>query len=124
NTPDQARHARFVDIRSNAIGVGVAARAEIGLIRLRQRLRRTKASSAHEESAVHIEHVSSDITCHWRRQEQRRIDNLARFTQAAEWNLFDEILRHFLRHVLAHSYIKESRRNGVYGYILPCKLAC
>jgi hypothetical protein len=35
-TADQARHARFIDIRSNAFGFGVAARAEIGLIRLRQ----------------------------------------------------------------------------------------
>ena len=35
-TADQARHAHFVDIRSNAFRVGVAARAEIGLIRLRQ----------------------------------------------------------------------------------------
>lgn len=35
-TADQARHARFIDIRSNAFRVGVAARAEIGLIRLRQ----------------------------------------------------------------------------------------
>ena len=34
NTADQARHARFIDIRSNAFRVGVAARAEIGLIRL------------------------------------------------------------------------------------------
>lgn len=33
---DQARHARVIDIRSNAFGVGVAARAEIGLIRLRE----------------------------------------------------------------------------------------
>ena len=36
NTADQARHPRFIDIRSNAFRVGVAARAEIGLIRLRQ----------------------------------------------------------------------------------------
>ena len=36
NTADQARHARFIDIRSDAFGFGVAARAEIGLIRLRQ----------------------------------------------------------------------------------------
>lgn len=36
NTADQARHARFIDIRSNVFGVGVATRAEIGLIRLRQ----------------------------------------------------------------------------------------
>jgi hypothetical protein len=36
NTADQARHARFIDIRSNAFRVGVAAGAEIGLIRLRQ----------------------------------------------------------------------------------------
>jgi hypothetical protein len=35
-TADQARHAHFIDIRSNAFGFGVAARAEIGLIRLRQ----------------------------------------------------------------------------------------
>jgi hypothetical protein len=35
-TADQARHARFIDIRSNAFRVGVAARAEIGLIRVRQ----------------------------------------------------------------------------------------
>jgi len=35
-TADQARHARFIDIRSNAVGFGVAARAEIGLIRLRE----------------------------------------------------------------------------------------
>ena len=36
NTADQARHARFIDIRSNAFRFGVAAGAEIGLIRLRQ----------------------------------------------------------------------------------------
>ena len=36
NTADQARHARFIDIRSNAFGFGVAARAEIGLIHVRQ----------------------------------------------------------------------------------------
>ena len=36
NTADQARHARFIDIRSNAFRVGLVARAEIGLIRLRQ----------------------------------------------------------------------------------------
>ena len=36
NTADQARHARFIDIRSDAFGFGVAACAEIGLIRLRQ----------------------------------------------------------------------------------------
>ena len=35
-TADEARHARFIDIRSNAFRVGVAARAEIGLIRVRQ----------------------------------------------------------------------------------------
>ncbi len=34
NTADQARHPGFIDIRSNAFRVGVAARAEIGLIRL------------------------------------------------------------------------------------------
>jgi len=34
NTTDQARHARLVGFRSNAFCVGVAARAEIGLIRL------------------------------------------------------------------------------------------
>ena len=32
NPADQARHARFIDIRSNAFRLGVAARAEIGLI--------------------------------------------------------------------------------------------
>jgi hypothetical protein len=32
NTADQARHARFIDIRGNAFGFGLAARAEIGLI--------------------------------------------------------------------------------------------
>jgi hypothetical protein len=31
DTADQARHARFIDIRSNAFRFGVAARAEIGL---------------------------------------------------------------------------------------------
>jgi len=31
NTADQARHARFIDIRRNAFRVSVAARAEIGL---------------------------------------------------------------------------------------------
>jgi len=36
NTADQARHARFIDIRRNAFRISVAARAEIGLIRLRQ----------------------------------------------------------------------------------------
>ena len=35
-TADKARHARFIDIRSNAFGFGVAAGAEIGLIRLYQ----------------------------------------------------------------------------------------
>ena len=79
NTPDQARHARFIDIRSNAVGLGVAARAEIGLIRLRQGYGGRRRSSAHVKSAVHVEHVSGDITCQWRRQEQRRIDNLVSF---------------------------------------------
>jgi len=32
DTADQARHARFIDIRSNAFGFGVAARAKIGLM--------------------------------------------------------------------------------------------
>ena len=32
NTADQARHARVIDVRSNAFRVGVAARAETGLI--------------------------------------------------------------------------------------------
>jgi hypothetical protein len=41
-TADEARHARFIDIRSNAFRVGVAARAEIGLIRLRQGYRGRK----------------------------------------------------------------------------------
>ena len=36
DTADQARHACFIDVRSNAVRVGVAAGAEIGLIRLRQ----------------------------------------------------------------------------------------
>jgi len=31
DTPDQARNSRFVDIRSDAFGFGVAARAKIGL---------------------------------------------------------------------------------------------
>jgi len=31
NTADEARHARFIDIRSNAFRFGVAAGAEIGL---------------------------------------------------------------------------------------------
>ena len=35
NTADEARHARFIDVRSNAFRFGVAAGAEIGLIRLR-----------------------------------------------------------------------------------------
>jgi NAD(P)-dependent dehydrogenase (short-subunit alcohol dehydrogenase family) len=56
--------------------------------------------------------VSGDVTCHWRRQEQRRIDNLVSFAKAAERDLFNEVLRHFLRHAFAHSYIDESRRNG------------
>ena len=38
NTADQARHACFIDVRSNVFGFGVAARAEIGLIRLRLRM--------------------------------------------------------------------------------------
>ena len=38
NTADQARHSRFIDIRSNVFSFGVAARAEIGLIRLRLRM--------------------------------------------------------------------------------------
>jgi hypothetical protein len=36
NKADQARHSRFINIRSDAFRVGVAAGAEIGLIRLRQ----------------------------------------------------------------------------------------
>ena len=36
DTADQTRHTRFIDVRSNAVRVGVAAGAEIGLIRLRQ----------------------------------------------------------------------------------------
>ena len=36
NPPDQARNSRFIDIRSDAFGFGVATRAKIGLIRLRR----------------------------------------------------------------------------------------
>jgi len=36
NCGRQARHSRFIDIRSNAFRFSVAAGAEIGLIRLRQ----------------------------------------------------------------------------------------
>ena len=36
DTADQTRHACSIDVRSNAVRVGVAAGAEIGLIRLRQ----------------------------------------------------------------------------------------
>ena len=36
DTADQARDARVIDVRSNAFGVGLVARAEVGLIRLRQ----------------------------------------------------------------------------------------
>src|SRR4030095_5878582 len=79
---------------------------------------------AQVKSAVHVEHVSSNVTSHWRRQEQRGIDNLVSFTQAAERDLFNKVLRHFLRHSFAHSDIDESRRNGVHGYVLPRKLAC
>ena len=32
NTPDQARHARAIDVCSNTFGLRLAARAEIGLI--------------------------------------------------------------------------------------------
>ena len=42
NTADQARHARFIDIRSNAFRSSVAAGAEIGLIRLREGYRGRK----------------------------------------------------------------------------------
>ena len=38
DSADQARHSRFIDFRSNAFRVGVAARTEIGLIRLRLRM--------------------------------------------------------------------------------------
>ena len=55
--------------------------------------------------------------------EKRRIDNLVSFAQPAERNLFNEVLRHFVRHTFAHSDVDESRRNGVYSYVLPRKLA-
>src|ERR1051325_301414 len=76
------------------------------------------------KSAVHIQHLSGDVTCHGRGQEQRCIDNLVSFAKTTERNLFDEVLRHFVRHPFAHSYIDESRRYGVYGDVLPRKLAC
>ena len=43
NTPDQARDARVIDIRSNAFGFSLVARAETGLIRLRRSYGVTKA---------------------------------------------------------------------------------
>src|SRR5262245_768954 len=80
-------------------------------------------TSPQVKSAVHVEHMSGDVTCHWRRQEQRRIYNLVSFAEAAERNLFNEVLCHFLRHAFAHSHIDKSWRNGVHGYVLPRKLA-
>src|SRR5215471_2933696 len=119
---DKTRHTRFIDFRRNAFGFGVAASSEIGLIlsalenggsACPKPMTRTQAiasgttrstsercASPQVKSAVHVEHLSSDVTCHWRRQEQRGIDNLMNFTKATERNLFDEVLCHFLRHAL------------------------
>src|SRR5439155_11398149 len=77
----------------------------------------------HVKSAVHVEHVAGDVTRQRRGQEQCRIDDFAHVAEAAEWNLFNKILRHFLRHAFAHADIDESRRNGVHGDVLPRKLA-
>ncbi len=67
--------------------------------------------------------MAGDVRGHWRSEEERCIDNLADVAKATERNLFDEILRHFFRHPLAHPDVDEPRRDRVDGDVLARKLA-
>jgi len=57
-------------------------------------------------------------------QEQRGIDNLVSFAQAAERDLFDEVSASLPPACFAHSYIDKSGRDGVHGYVSAAQLAC
>src|SRR5206468_10544571 len=43
-------------------------------------------------------------------------------TEAAEWNLFDEVLNCFFGHAFAHPDVDEAGRDSVHGNVLTCKL--
>jgi len=60
NTADQTRDVRALRIRSDAFSLSLVAGAEVGLNRLCEATA-DKASSAHVESAVHVQDLARDV---------------------------------------------------------------
>src|SRR6266404_8760658 len=82
-----------------------------------------RKDSTHVITAIDVEHVTSDVARHWRREEERGINNLTHIAKTTERNLFDEIFRHLLGHPFAHADIDESGRDGINCYLLTSELA-
>ncbi len=64
-----------------------------------------------------------DVRSHRGGEEERGVYNLTNITEAAERDLFDEVLHRFVGHALAHSDVDETRSDRIDGDVLPRKLA-
>ena len=117
NPTDETRDIYPLDVCGDAFGVGLAAGPEVGLILSGE------DRSAHIKSAVHVQYMTRDVRSHWRGEEERCIYDFAHITKPAERNLFNEILRHFVRHAFAHANVNKSRRDGIHRDVLTRKLA-
>ena len=61
NTPDEARDIRVIDFRGDALGPGLAARAEAGLVPVRRPGPLAKADQPMIEAAVYVQDVPGDV---------------------------------------------------------------